>query len=63
MALDIEDQMSKDVYGEYLRRSFWPKNLGKEVFEAIKTSLMILIRETENHQKTFSALKKKMNEN
>lgn len=59
-ALDIEDQMSRDVYGEFLKRKAWPANLEKEVFEALTSSLMLLIRETEEHRLRFLALKKKL---
>ncbi|MDO8424738.1 MAG: hypothetical protein Q7S70_02245 [bacterium] len=60
LALDIEDQMSEDVYGEFLKRQVWPGNLEEEVFEAITTSLMILIKETEEHRLNFLSLKKKL---
>lgn len=56
LALAIEDQMSRDVYGEYLGRKIWPEELEDEVFEAITTSLMILIKETEEHRLAFLSL-------
>lgn len=60
LALGIEDQMSKDVYGAFLKRNAWPADLEEEVFEAITTSLMILIKETERHRLEFLSLKKKL---
>jgi len=60
IALDVEDQMSEDVYGEFLKKSAWPENLEKEVFQAVKTSLMILIKETEEHRAIFLELKEKL---
>ncbi|MDO8663743.1 MAG: hypothetical protein Q7K28_02830 [Candidatus Wildermuthbacteria bacterium] len=60
LALDIEDQMSRSVYGEFLQRKAWPANLEEDVFEAISASLMILIKETEEHRLEFLNLKKKL---
>ncbi len=61
LALDIEDQMSIAVYGEYLDKKIWPAILEKETFQIIKDNLMILIQETEEHKKTFLSLKNKLN--
>lgn len=60
LALEIEDEMSKDVYGTYLKRKAWPADLPDEVFEAITNSLMILINETEDHRQRFRQLKEKL---
>jgi len=58
-ALDIEDDMSDSVYGEYLSRETWPDNLDEEVFEMIKNLLTTLIEETEGHKKAFLELANK----
>lgn len=63
LALEIEDEMSKDVYGAYLKRKSWPASLPDEVFEAITNSLMILIKETEEHRLKFRQLKEKLKNN
>ncbi len=59
-ALDLEDRMSIEVYGELLNRSSWPDDLDENVFENIKQLLGIVIKETEIHKKTFSDLQKKL---
>jgi len=61
-ALDMEDHMSIDVYGNYMQRSAWPADLNEEAFENIKKLLTIVIEETEMHKKAFSELQKKLNE-
>lgn len=60
-ALDIEDDMSKSVYGEFLDKKNWPVNLETDVFETTKKLLTILIKETEEHKKRFLNLMKKIN--
>jgi hypothetical protein len=59
-ALDLEDRMSLEIYGELLDRNSWPDNLDEEVFENIKQLLGIVIRETEMHKKAFLELQKKI---
>jgi len=63
LALDIEDKMSKDVYGGYLDRSAWPSDMNEETFQKIVTDLEVLIKETEGHMATFLRLKEIMEEN
>lgn len=58
-ALDIEDDMSTSVYGEYLNRETWPADLDEKVFEMIKNLVTVLIEETEGHKKAFLGLKNK----
>lgn len=58
-ALDIEDDMSKSVYGEYLDRETWPADLDDRAFEMIKNLVTVLIEETEGHKKAFLGLKNK----
>ncbi len=55
--LDMEDKMSKSVYGEYLDRKAWSENMEDSAYELIKERLLILIQETENHKKIFLNLK------
>ncbi|MDP2741165.1 MAG: hypothetical protein Q8O66_00540 [bacterium] len=62
-ALDLEDRMSLEVYGELLDQNAWPADLDKEVFENIKQLLGIVIEETEMHKKAFSELQKKLSDN
>ena len=59
-ALDIEDDMSMDVYGEYLDRETWPVDLDEKVFEMIKNLVAVLIEETEGHKKSFLELWQKI---
>ena len=59
-ALDIEDDMSRSVYGDFLNRKNWPVSLDADAFEEIKNLLMILIEETEEHKKRFLNLMEKV---
>jgi len=59
-ALDLEDKMSGNVYGEYLKRVIWPPDLEEEEFEIIKEYLNVLIQETEQHKKAFLSLQNKL---
>jgi hypothetical protein len=61
-ALDIEDHMSIEVYGDYMQKSAWPTALSDEAFENIQKLLTVVIEETEMHKKAFSELQKKLNE-
>ncbi|RJO59381.1 hypothetical protein C4546_02465 [Candidatus Parcubacteria bacterium] len=61
-ALDIEDHMSFAVYGVYLIRSMWPKNLSNEPFQEILKLLRILIDDTERHKKIIKGLIKRLHE-
>jgi hypothetical protein len=62
-ALDIEDHMSIEVYGDFLYRNAWPADLEENVFENIKQLLGVVIKETDMHKKTFLELQKKLNDN
>lgn len=62
-ALDIEDRMSLEVYGEFLDQKAWPADLDKKVFENIKQLLGVVIEETEMHKKAFLELQKKLSDN
>ena len=61
-ALDIEDTMSLNVYGDFLDRQSWPANLEEEAFQTIRNFLTTLIQDTEAHKKTFLELKNKLND-
>lgn len=61
-ALDMEDHMSLEIYGEFLNKNAWPVDLDKEVFENIQQLLKIVVSETEMHKKSFLELQKKLNE-
>lgn len=55
-AIDMEDEMSGDVYGEFLSRESWPVLMDEDAFQNIKELLTILIQETARHKKIFSEL-------
>lgn len=59
-AIDMEDEMSRNVYGEFLSRENWPTLLDEESFKNIKELLIVLIRETERHREIFSDLLNKL---
>lgn len=59
-AIDMEDKMSRDVYGEFLNRESWPALMDEETFKNIRDLLNILIQETDQHRKTFSELLNKL---
>jgi hypothetical protein len=63
LALDIEDEMSKDVYEGYLDRSIWPSRMDEGTFRKITADLEVLIRETEGHMTAFAKLKEKLEHN
>lgn len=55
-AIDMEDEMSGEVYGEFLNRESWPALMDEEAFKNVRELLNILIQETEQHKQVFSAL-------
>jgi hypothetical protein len=50
-ALDLEEQLSNSVYGDYLQRENWPEQLTDRDFEQIKKHLVSLIEDTQKHIK------------
>lgn len=58
-ALQMEDHISREVYGVYLERSTWPASLSDEVFAEIQKLLTILIEETDRHREAFHSLQLK----
>ena len=56
-ALDLEDQMGGEVYGQYLKKEAWPKQLDEAGFLELKQLLDILIEETEEHKREFLTMK------
>ena len=50
-ALDLEEQISNSVYGDYLQRANWPEQLTDSDFEQIKKLLVALIADTQKHIK------------
>lgn len=50
-ALDLEEQLSNSVYGDYLERANWPDRLTDRHFEQIKKLLVALIADTQKHIK------------
>jgi rubrerythrin len=59
-ALDIEDKMSGEVYGTFLKRERWPPRLEDQTFQNIKKFLTALIEDTERHRQIFSNLIQKL---
>ncbi|MEN6335586.1 MAG: hypothetical protein ABFE01_15150 [Phycisphaerales bacterium] len=57
-ALNMEDQISRSVYEEYMSRANWPAELDGETFEQIKSRLTTLIEETKGHAKILQTLVK-----
>ena len=62
-SLEIEDDMSSELYGEFLNREIWPSNLSEEIFQVVKKFLTTVIQETEGHKKLFSNLLKEIKNN
>jgi hypothetical protein len=57
-ALNMEDEISKGVYQDYLKPQNWPPELNKEAFLQIRKRLTVLIQGIEKHKKTLQALSK-----
>jgi hypothetical protein len=58
-ALQMEDHISRDVYGVYLERSTWPTTLSAEAFTEVQRLLTILIEETDRHRRAFRSLQQR----
>jgi len=57
-ALNMEDQISRSVYEEYMSRANWPAELDDGTFEQIRSRLTTLVEETKGHAKILQALVK-----
>ena len=57
-ALNMEDEISKGVYQEYLKPQNWPTELNKDAFLQIRRRLTVLIQGIEKHKKILHALSK-----
>ncbi len=57
-ALNMEEEIGKGVYQDYLKAQNWPPELDKEAFLQIRKRLTLLIQGTERHKKTLHALSK-----
>jgi hypothetical protein len=55
-ALDMEDEISRSVYKDYIKAANWPKNLKPEAFLEIKGYLTTLIEDTQRHRKIILGL-------
>jgi hypothetical protein len=55
-ALNMEDQISRGVYEDYMTRANWPAGLDDETFEQIKWRLTTLVEDTKGHAKILQAL-------
>ena len=62
-ALEMEDDMSGDVYGDFLLNEGWPANFNGEAFKNVKHLLEVLIQDTEAHKKMFLVLINKLDSN
>ncbi|UCG48005.1 MAG: hypothetical protein JSU94_21310 [Phycisphaerales bacterium] len=54
-AMDMEDNLHRSIYQDYLDRSNWPKSLPDDAFEQIRRRLDVLIRDTERHKEILRA--------
>jgi hypothetical protein len=55
-ALNMEDQISRSVYEDYMSRANWPPELDEKTFEQIKSRLNTLVEDTKGHAKILQAL-------
>ncbi len=55
-ALNMEDQISRGVYADYMTRANWPAGLDNETFAQIKLRLTTLVEDTKSHAKILQAL-------
>lgn len=55
-ALNMEDQISRGVYEDYMTRANWPADLDDETFAQIKLRLTTLVEDTKAHAKILQAL-------
>lgn len=55
-ALNMEDQISRSVYEDYLDRANWPTHLDEDVFLRIQERLTPLVEDTKKHAKILHAL-------
>lgn len=55
-ALDMEDEISNEVYKDYMDPDNWPAGMDLNVFQEIRKRLIILIEDTRRHRKTISGL-------
>jgi Mg2+ and Co2+ transporter CorA len=55
-ALNMEDQISRGVYEEYMARANWPAGLDEATFERIQERLTTLVEDTQKHHKILQAL-------
>jgi hypothetical protein len=58
-AFDMEDQLSQEIYNDYLNRDSWPAGLDKDILEKIKEYLLILIKDTNRHKQMLLDLQKR----
>lgn len=57
-ALNMEDQISKGVYEEYMNPANWPDGLDEKTFEQIKSRLTTLVEDTKKHAQILRGLAK-----
>jgi hypothetical protein len=57
-ALNMEDEISKGVYQDYLKQQNWPPELSQDAFLQIRKRLTLLIQGIEKHKKILQALSK-----
>ena len=62
-ALDMEDQMSRGVYREYLNRETWPDELSATDYNKITKCLNVLIKDTVKHRNTILEMINKYGKN
>lgn len=55
-ALNMEDQISRGMYEDYMARAKWPAGIDDKTFEQIKKRLTTLVEDTKKHSKILQAL-------
>lgn len=55
-ALNMEDQIGRGVYEEYMDRAHWPAELDEQVFSRIRERLTTLVEDTKKHHAILEAL-------
>lgn len=55
-ALNMEDQISRGVYEDYMDRANWPAQMDENTFAQIKKRLTTLVEDTKKHSSILQAL-------
>lgn len=55
-AVNMEDQISRGVYEDYLHRANWPAGLDENTFVQIRQHLTTLVEDTKRHSRVLQTL-------